>query len=503
MKQRDANTKQVLIKQKKLNEKLEKEISKRKDAEKKVENAERWGPQIFHLDVSLYFFLYEVTCRKGSAILLISEEFKRCISELYVSVSVCREKQKLENKLQSVEDRLTRLESLVAKIIDDKGKRDGEKNVPLVQGRRRKIDSQQTTPDLDNITRQGNTAQEEQIKDKYLIGNVGYKRKRVEPSDVSVLSKEKAVGTDAATIASTVLTHLFESKNISDNKLKTALDIIRSKSTGKEIESRQVAFSILHKTLMACARPALKEQLTPFLWSPGNWFPGDMLTPIETKMKSLTIDPYSLVSMWCDDRALYERYLQWTVLFSLGLDRIFPGHGISDSLADLSKNIVLNEYQGDTERERSIYSVTEVCCAATLAMVAYRTQGNVQAATSFVTDLILALGRGIDEESFLISYNGTLPVCLALEVWPTIIQTNLSHPCGQFLRALCHCILKKDCEAYPPGANIEACRFAAIFLSTCLEVFESKNTLERNDKSLRDEASPFQAFILAKQYHSA
>ena len=51
MRQRDANTKQVLIKQKKLNEKLEKEVSKRKEAEKKVQNAERWEQQIRRLEL--------------------------------------------------------------------------------------------------------------------------------------------------------------------------------------------------------------------------------------------------------------------------------------------------------------------------------------------------------------------------------------------------------------------------------------------------------------------
>jgi hypothetical protein len=422
---------------------------------------------------------------------------------IYTKLSVCRQKQKLEEKLQSVEDRLTRLESLFAKLVEDQGKRDGG-TVPIVQDRRRKIASQQTATDLDNIRSQENVDQDDQTKNTYLKdGSIVNKRKRTEASDVSILSKEKAVETDAATITSTVLTHLLESKDISDNKLKTALDIVRSKSTGKEIDSRQAAFSILHKTLMACARPVLKEHLTPFSWSPGYWFPGDILSPVETKMKSLTIEPYSLVSMWCDDRALYERYLQWTALFSLGLDRILPGHGITDNLADLSRNIVLNEYQGYKEIERSMYSVPEVCCATTLAMVAYRTQGNVQGATSFVTDLILALGRGIDEDSFLIFPSGTIPICIALEVWPTIIQTDLSHPCGQFLRAICRCILRNDCEVYPSGANREACRLAGLFLSICLEAFEISNSLESNEESLSDVASPFQAFILAKQHHNA
>eukprot|EP00890_Picochlorum_soloecismus_P003276 jgi/Picsp_1/394/NSC_00392-R1_---NA--- len=448
LKQRNANTKQVLIKQKKLNEDLEKEISKRKDTEKKVKNAER-------------------------------------------------EKQKLEEKLQSMELRLSRLESSVANLVRDQDRR-GAEIAPHVQVTGGKIaNSQQATPVFDHSTDQVNVAQEDKSRYTVSKGNQGNKRKRTEPRDASVLTKEKAACTDTATIASSVLTHLFESNTISDNKLKTELDIVSSKSMGKEIDSRQVAFSILHKILMACVRPIYKEQLAPFSWSPGHWFPGDISRPVENKMKSSQIEPFSLVSMWCDERALYERYLQWALLFSQGLDRIFPGHGITDSLAGLSRNIVLKEIE--REMKKGMFSVSEVCCAATLAMAVYRSQGNVQAATSFVADLIMTLGKGDDEDAFQISYNGTLPLCMALEVWPSIIHADLAHNCGQFLHVVCHCILNDKFELHPLGAHDAAGQYAATFIRSCLQSF-GNNAPESNEESLSDVTLPFRAYIRAKQH---
>lgn len=397
-----------------------------------------------------------------------------------------------------MELRLSRLESLVSKLVEDQEKRVAE-IARHVQGTRGKMTNQQAAPAFDHGTDQGNFVQADKHRDKTPMGNQGNKRKRsslVESQGPSILSKEKAVSKDTAATASTVLTHLFESDNISDNKLKTALDIVRSKSIGKEIDSRRVASSILHITLVSCARPIHKEQLAPFPWSPGHWYPGDILRPVENKMKSRQIEPFSLVSMWCEERALYERHLQWALLFSQGLDRILPEHGITDSLADLARDVVLKEKRREKGR---IFSVTEVCCAATLAMAVYRTQGNAQAATSFVTDLILALGEGDDEDSFQISYGGILPICMALEMWPDIIQNHLARCCAQFLYVVCHCILDEEFQLHRLDAYDAAAQYAAKFTSACLEAFDN-NTLASNEELQGDIMLPFGAFIRAKQH---
>jgi len=70
LKQRNANTKQVLIKQKKLNEQLEREILKKKDAEKKVQKAERWEQQRFGLDICFCFSLFIDTHVKQSHLIM-------------------------------------------------------------------------------------------------------------------------------------------------------------------------------------------------------------------------------------------------------------------------------------------------------------------------------------------------------------------------------------------------------------------------------------------------
>ena len=218
-----------------------------------------------------------------------------------------------------------------------------------------------------------------------------------------------------------ILTHVMTDPRMTKNKIKTAVHIASSmKETWDEAE---IARSVLYK-MFECCRPTYVEQRAPIQWAPANWF----IVPPKNEIKSL-IEYYrkegvcSLVCMWCDATALERNTIPWLLYYIHSLDARAPRARLMESLGYMSRDVVSKYFERG--QSNGIFSITEVCCATTVALAAFRYQGAIEAAATL---FIETAKRHTGQHYSTMEQLQIICLGLAVEAWPQLLRASAIPP---------------------------------------------------------------------------
>mmetsp|Transcript_10581 Transcript_10581/g.20918 ORF Transcript_10581/g.20918 Transcript_10581/m.20918 type:complete len:468 (+) Transcript_10581:55-1458(+) len=384
LKERHVNTKKVLVKQKKLGEELAKEKEKRRDAEKRSAASTR--------------------------------ENARLVGTV----------QSLQERVELLEKTVAQLQSSVHVLLSNKnGARNVSEQYTTAQAKRGRVPSNHREPG----TSRPNKKPAVRVHEEKNNGNAHTRKKDntrdtqhddtddVSGNQQSVLDYERLPRQGADTQITDILTHLMTEPRLTKNKIKTAVHIASSmKETWTDTK---IAVSVLYK-MFECCRPTYVEQRAPIQWAPGNWF----IMTNNDEIKSLIEyyskeDVCSLVCMWCDAAALERNTIPWLLYYIHLLDTRAPHAKLMETLGYRSKDVVLKYF--DRGHSNGIFSITEMCCATTVALAAFRYQGSIDAAAAF---FIETAEHDIDHKYSAMEQLQIVCLGLALEVWPQILRAS-------------------------------------------------------------------------------
>lgn len=353
---------------------------------------------------------------------------------LSVLLMVCRENARLVGTVQSLQARVELLEKTVAQLqasVQALLRKDGAENVSeqrITVPKRGRISSNHREPSASRPTKKPAVGVHEQKNkgDRHPREKL-HERNDNEYNDTddvsgnqqSVLDYERLPlqGAAADTQITDILTHLMTEPRLTKNKIKTAVHIASSmKETWTDTK---IAMSVLYK-MFECCRPTYVEQRAPIQWAPGNWF----IMANNDETKSLLEyyskeDVCSLVCMWCDAAALERNTIPWLLYYMHLLDTRAPHAKLMETLGQKSKDVVSKYF--DRGHSNGIFSITEVCCATTVALAAFRYHGAIDAAVSF---FIETAERDTDQKYSVMEQLQIICLGLTLEVWPQILGAS-------------------------------------------------------------------------------
>lgn len=214
-----------------------------------------------------------------------------------------------------------------------------------------------------------------------------------------------------------------------------------------ERDLKKIAHNVLHK-IFQCCQPSYTEALAHMSWSPYNWFTSDTSPDVSFRYSSDT--DVSLISMWCEHQALIGHYVQWILRTVIEIDSARSSEELRRWMAEFAFKIIENACIEDVGN--TIFSLSELCCAATVVQCVYRSLGDIDAAAAFIVDMALLspenstsdeMGNALldpqnSADTIKMAPNLKLVViAAALEVWPNAIHNCIGDVFYRYITALC------------------------------------------------------------------